>query len=60
MAEPISFDIGMEVLRGTDAALAMHHRRTQLRLASSPGLWNEPSQDALREQVRRALEHDAT
>jgi hypothetical protein len=32
----IPFDLGVEILRGAQAALAMHGRRTRLALASMP------------------------
>jgi hypothetical protein len=32
----IPFDLGVEILRGPDAALAMHARRTKLALAAMP------------------------
>lgn len=51
-----SFDEAVEILRGPDYALAIHNRRTRLALESMPDIWDEASQDALREKVRRQLE----
>jgi hypothetical protein len=57
----ISFDLGMEILRGTEAALAMHARRTMLALAALPDPYTretlEIAEDLLRLDACSEMDH---